>query len=74
MTDALASLKQDARTDSRNTIIDCRFGPIADARALAAALSARAGIIDHGLFIGLAQDLIVASASGIEHRRRLLPP
>lgn len=61
-------------TDSGNTIIDCRFGPIADARALAAALGARAGIVDHGLFIGLAHDLIVAGARGIEHRRRPVPP
>jgi len=54
-------------TDSGNLILDCRFGPIADARALAAALGARAGIVEHGLFIGLAHDLIVASAQGIQH-------
>jgi len=57
-------------TDSGNMILDCRFGPIADARQLAAALSARAGIVEHGLFIGLVHDLIVASAQGIQHRTR----
>jgi ribose 5-phosphate isomerase A len=60
-------------TDSGNMILDCRFGPIADAKELAAALSARAGIVAHGLFIGLADDLIVASARGVEHRTRPSP-
>jgi ribose 5-phosphate isomerase A len=59
-------------TDSGNLILDCRFGPIADARHLAATLGARAGIVEHGLFIELVDDLIVASAHGVEHRTR--PP
>jgi ribose 5-phosphate isomerase A len=60
-------------TDSGNLILDCRFGPIADAPRLAAALSARAGIVGHGLFIGLADDLVVASVLGVEHRTRPSP-
>jgi ribose 5-phosphate isomerase A len=60
-------------TDSGNMILDCRFGPIADARELATVLSARAGIVEHGLFIGLADDLIVASAQGVQHRTRPTP-
>ncbi len=57
-------------TDSGNMILDCHFGPIEDARQLAAKLNARAGIVEHGLFIGLATDLIVAGASGIQYRAR----
>jgi len=57
-------------TDSGNMILDCSFGPIGDARRLAAALSSRAGIVEHGLFIDLATDLIVAGASDIQHRTR----
>ena len=57
-------------TDSGNMILDCRFGPIADARQLAAELAGRAGIVEHGLFIGLATDLIVASPQGLTHRKR----
>jgi ribose 5-phosphate isomerase A len=57
-------------TDSGNMILDCHFGPIADAPELAAALNSRAGIVEHGLFIGLATDLIVAGAGGVEHRTR----
>ena len=57
-------------TDSGNMILDCHFGPIADAPKLAASMNSRAGIVEHGLFIGLATDLIVAGAGGVQHRRR----
>ncbi len=58
-------------TDQGNLILDCAFGPIAQPAALAAQLSARAGIVGHGLFLGLATDVIVAGAEGIRHLRRL---
>lgn len=57
-------------TDQGNYILDCAFGPIADPVGLAARLDARAGIVGHGLFLGLATDVIVAGASGIRHLRR----
>jgi ribose 5-phosphate isomerase A len=56
-------------TDSGNMIVDCDFGPIADPASLAAKLGARAGIIEHGLFIGLTSDLIVAADDGVRHLR-----
>jgi ribose 5-phosphate isomerase A len=56
-------------TDSGNMILDCRFGSIVDVRQLAAALTARAGIVEHGLFVGLTHDLIVAGAAGVRHLR-----
>jgi ribose 5-phosphate isomerase A len=57
-------------TESGNMILDCHFGPIANVRGLAAMLGARAGIVEHGLFIDLATDLIVAGAGGIQYRAR----
>jgi ribose 5-phosphate isomerase A len=54
-------------TDSGNIILDCTFGPIADARELAAKLCGRAGIVDLGLFLGIATDLIIAGSSGVRH-------
>ena len=57
-------------TDSGKMILDCNFGPIADAQRLADMLNTRAGIVEHGLFIDLATDLIVASAQGIQTRAR----
>jgi ribose 5-phosphate isomerase A len=53
------------RTDQGNLILDAAFGPIADPAALAARLSARAGIVEHGLFLGLASLVIVAGRAGM---------
>ena len=57
-------------TDQGNLILDCRFGPIPDPAQLAARLNERAGIVEHGLFLGLATDVIVGGAAGIRHIRR----
>jgi len=59
------------RTDEGNLILDCHFGPISDLDTLARALKQRSGIVEHGLFLGLATELIVAGAEGV---RRLTPP
>ena len=53
------------RTDQGHRILDCDFGAIADVAALDARLNARAGIVEHGLFIGMAQMAVVAGAGGI---------
>jgi ribose 5-phosphate isomerase A len=58
------------KTDQGNLIIDCNFGPIAQPALLGAALSERAGIVEHGLFLGLATDVIVAGTEGVHHLRR----
>lgn len=55
-------------TDNGNYLIECDFGPMADPEHLATLLEKRAGIIEHGLFLGLATDVIVAGPAGIEHR------
>lgn len=53
-------------TDSGNHILDCAFGAIPDAEALAATLAIIPGVVEHGLFIGVARAIIVADAGGIE--------
>jgi ribose 5-phosphate isomerase A len=58
------------KTDQGNLILDCDFGPISDPAQLAAQMSQRAGILEHGLFLGLATDVVVASEQGIRHLRR----
>lgn len=55
-------------TDNGNIIIDYKTGPIADPPTLATTLKARTGIVEHGLFIGIATDLFVATATGVEQR------
>jgi ribose 5-phosphate isomerase A len=57
-------------TDEGNWILDCAFGPIGAPAELAARLDARTGIVAHGLFIGLATDVIVAGAAGLRHLTR----
>ncbi len=54
-------------TDSKNMILDCNFGLIASPAELAVSLSSRAGIVEHGLFLSLATDVIVAGREGIQH-------
>jgi ribose 5-phosphate isomerase A len=58
------------RTDQGNMILDSRFGPIADPAGLASLLGARAGIVEHGLFIGITHDLFVAGEDGVRHLRQ----
>ena len=55
------------RTDQGNYILDADFGPMQNLGALAARLDQRAGIVEHGLFLGLATDLIVAGPEGVQH-------
>lgn len=58
------------RTDQGNLILDCRFGPIAQPEELAAQLRARAGIVEHGMCLGMADDVIIAGPTGIRHLQR----
>ena len=58
------------QTDQGNLILDCHFGPISNPAQLAARLSGRAGVVEHGLFLGLATDVIVAGVEGIRHLNR----
>lgn len=57
-------------TDEGNIIYDCAFGPIGDPEELAAALRVRTGIVEHGLFLGMTDDLIVGTPSGLRHLQR----
>ncbi|MEX2160868.1 MAG: ribose-5-phosphate isomerase RpiA [Anaerolineales bacterium] len=58
---------QPALTDQVNYLLDADFGPIADYEGLARMLEARSGILEHGLFLDLATDVIVAGVSGLRH-------
>lgn len=52
-------------TDGGHYILDASFGRIPDTKALSDALFAIPGVVEHGLFIGLARAAIVAGTSGI---------
>lgn len=53
-------------TDNGNYIVDCRFAPIADAGRLEADLARIVGVVESGLFVGLATQAIVATPSGLQ--------
>ena len=53
-------------TDSGNYIYDCAFGSIANPAKLAIALSVIPGVVEHGLFVGIATTLILARSTGVE--------
>ena len=57
-------------TDGGNYVIDCSFGAIADAAGLADRIKREVGVVETGLFIGLATDVIIAGAKGVELIRR----
>jgi ribose 5-phosphate isomerase A len=58
------------KTDQGNIILDADFGLISDPAKLAADLKACAGIVEHGLFIGIATDVIIAGKTGLRHLDR----
>ncbi len=60
-----------AITDDGNYMALCQFPRgIADPGALARVLSGRPGIVEHGLFLDMATDVIIAGAGGIRVLRR----
>jgi len=53
-------------TDEGHYIVDCRFARgIPDARAVARALARRPGVVEHGLFLGMARVAVVAGPRGV---------
>lgn len=67
---AQVSLRQTADgkpflTDENNHILDCSFGQIPDPGELARRLSDMPGIVEHGLFIGMASMVLVAGGTEI---------
>jgi len=52
-------------TDSGNLILDCAFGQIADPEALEDALKLIPGVVESGLFLGIADAAIIAGPDGV---------
>ncbi len=57
-------------TDQGNLIVDCAFGTIPEPEVLAFALKRVPGVVEHGLFLGLADLAIVAGSGGVKALRR----
>ena len=67
----LDSAAEPLRSDNGNLIADGEFAPIADPEGLAARLDAIPGVVGHGMFLGMADLVIVAGGDG--ELRRLEP-
>ncbi|MBX6427168.1 MAG: ribose-5-phosphate isomerase RpiA [Variibacter sp.] len=57
-------------TDGGHLILDARLARIEDPAALASRLAGIPGVVEHGLFIGLADTAIVAGAQGVRRIER----
>jgi ribose 5-phosphate isomerase A len=53
------------RTDSGNLIYDLALGEIPDPAALGSLLKSLTGVVEHGLFLGLAERALIASEGGV---------
>lgn len=52
-------------TDGGNYLLDCRFPPIDDPRALAEEIKRITGVVEHGLFVEIADRVVVAGKGGV---------
>ncbi len=57
------------RTDNGNNLLDARFGTIKAPSKLAARIAAIPGVVGHGLFLGMADAVLVASDKGVRTLR-----
>ena len=58
------------KTDNGNLIYDAACRAIADPALLAEALKSLTGVVDHGLFLGLADEALIGTDAGVERRER----
>jgi ribose 5-phosphate isomerase A len=58
-------------TDGGHLILDAALGGISDPEALASALAAIPGVVEHGLFLGLATGAILATEAGLQELGRV---
>jgi len=55
-------------TEQGNLVLDCDFGPIEEPAALARRLAGVPGVVEHGLFVGLADEIVVGGPDGVRVR------
>ena len=57
-------------TDNGNLVLDCAFGAIDDPGALATTLATTPGVVEHGVFVDLADEVHVGTETGVRVARR----
>ena len=71
--DPVLRLKNDKPylTDGGNYVLDCRFPPLDDVAALAVMIKNTVGVVEHGLFVGVAGRVVIADEDQVYE---LTPP
>ena len=64
---------QPFRTDGGNLILDCAFGPIDDPARLDVAIGQTIGVVETGIFIGMANLALVADETNVQRLARPRP-
>lgn len=57
-------------TDTGNYVVDCWFDPQSDVAGLGEAIKALTGVVEHGLFIGMTEQVVVGHPDRVEVLRR----
>jgi len=57
-------------TDSGNYILDCAFGAIDDPENLQRQLDGTIGVVEHGLFLGMASKIVVGGSDAVQILQR----
>ena len=52
-------------TDEGNVILDCHFAGLTQPQEMARLIRAQPGVVEHGLFLGMATEAVVAGARGV---------
>lgn len=60
-------------TDGGHYILDCAYGPILDPPALQAKLDSTVGVVEHGLFLGMAEEAVIGGPNGVTRMYRQNP-
>jgi ribose 5-phosphate isomerase A len=56
-------------TDNGNLVLDCAFGTVEDPSGLARTLEATPGVVEHGLFVNVVDEVHVGREDGVERRK-----
>ena len=52
-------------TDEGNIILDCHFAGLTNPREMAQLIRTQPGVVEHGLFLGMATEAVIAGERGI---------
>jgi ribose 5-phosphate isomerase A len=66
---SLAGAQRPFATDNGGLVLDCETGPISDPGSLAGAIKGVTGVVEHGLFLGVARSALQVDPAGEVLRR-----